>query len=249
MSFQRNNNIMKNSTPIDTFGESLTKLADATVNLDYSLTNAATLLNISSITLSMMLLSTNPNQIHCVTLVRNLSESLKEYPDGVLPEQLSQYIIQLNQHMQANPVYEDDMPSFFELICPTVRHPFIVNHLPFTNSNDDNDIDYDDNDNDDNDDNDYNDNYDDNDYNDYNDDDEQLNYYAEEQLNHYDEEPIVLNPISEQNVKEDLCVICFINLNQEPDVVETVCKHQYHNNCISRWVHVKRCCPLCNGNL
>ena len=27
--------------------------------------------------------SNNPNQIECVTLIRNLSESLKEYPDGI----------------------------------------------------------------------------------------------------------------------------------------------------------------------
>jgi hypothetical protein len=233
MSFQRNNNIIRNSTPIDTFGESLSRIANATVNVDASLTNAATLLNIPSRTLSMMLLSTDPNQIQCVTLIRNLSESLKEYPDGVLPEQLSQYIIQLNQHMQDNPVSEDDVPSFFELICPTVRHPFIVNHLPFTNPNDNEDDIWTDVNSEEEDDHLYDDDVDDGDDNDY-----------QPHAN-----PIVLIPVSEQNVKEDLCVICFINLNQEPDVVETICKHQYHNNCISHWLHVKRCCPLCNGNL
>lgn len=217
MSFPRNN-IISNSTPIDTFGESLSRIADATVNVDASLTNAGTLLNIPSRTLSMMLLSTDPNQIQYITLIRNLSESLKEYPDGVLPEQLSQYIIQLNQHMQDNPLSEDELPPFFELICPTVRHPFIVNNLPFTNPNDNEydiwtDVDSSENN------------------------DDQHNYSTG------------LIPVSEQNVKEDLCVICFINLNQEPDVVETICKHQYHNNCISHWLHVKRCCPLCNGNL
>ena len=239
MSFQRNNNIIKTITPIDTFGESLSRIAESTVNVDDSITNAATLLNIPSITLSKMLLSIDPNQIHCVTLIRNLSESLKEYPDGVLPEQLSQYIIQLNQHMQDNPVSEDDVPSFFELICPTVRHPFIVNHLPFdgqivTDDADENwaDVNTDD---------DYDDNWADidDDWFEANDNDD----------NNQIHEPVILIPVSEQNVKEDLCVICFLNLNQEPDVVETVCKHQYHNNCISQWLHVKRCCPLCNGNL
>ena len=229
MSFpRRNKRIISTSTPIDTFGETLSKIADATVNLDENLKNAATLLNIPSRTLSMMLLSTDPNQIQCVTLIRNLSESLKEYPDEVLPEQLSQYIIQLNQHMQDNPVSEDSVPSFFELICPTVRHPFIVNYLPFTNPNDNEDDIWTDVDSDEN-----NDDYL---YDDYDDDQPPAN-------------PTVLIPVSEQNVKEDLCVICFINLNQEPDVVETICKHQYHNNCISHWLHVKRCCPLCNGNL
>lgn len=236
MSFQRNNNIIRNSTPIDTFGESLSRIANATVNVDASLTNAGTLLNIPSRTLSMMLLSTDPNQIQCVTLIRNLSESLKEYPDGVLPEQLSQYIIQLNQHMQDNPLSEDELPSFFELICPTIRHPFIVNHLPFTNPNDNEydmwtDVDSSEN----------------NDDNLYNDEEDNHLYDVEDDDQH--NYPTVLIPVSEQNVKEDLCVICFINLNQEPDVVETICKHQYHNNCISHWLHVKRCCPLCNGNL
>jgi hypothetical protein len=230
MSFQRNNNIIRNSTPIDTFGESLSRIANATVNVDASLTNAATLLNIPSRTLSMMLLSTDPNQIQCVTLIRNLSESLKEYPDGVLPEQLSQYIIQLNQHMQDNPLSEDELPSFFELICPTIHHPLIVNHLPFTNPNDNGDDIWTDVNSEEEDDHLYDDDEDDYDY--------QLHV-----------NPTVLIPVSEQNVKEDLCVICFINLNQEPDVVETICKHQYHNNCISHWLHVKRCCPLCNGNL
>ena len=230
MSFQRNNNIIRNSTPIDIFGESLSRIADATVNVDDSLTNAATLLNIPSRTLSMMLLSTDPNQIQCVTLIRNLSESLKEYPDGVLPEQLSQYIIQLNQHMQDNPLSEDTLPSFFELICPTVHHPFIINNLPFINPNDNEDDIWSDVDSEEEDDHLYDDDEDDYDY--------------QPHVN-----PTVLIPVSEQNVKEDICVICFINLNQEPDVVETICKHQYHNNCISHWLHVKRCCPLCNGNL
>ena len=222
MSFQRNNNIIQICTPIDAFGDTLSRIANATVNVDDSLTNAATLLNIPSRTLSKMLLSNDPNQIHCITLIRNLSESLKEYSDGVLPEQLSQYIIQLNQHMQDNTVSEDEMPSFFELICPTIRYQHIVNYLPFTNSNyvdddvDDDDVDVDDN--------------------------------NEEQMNNEDE-LVFLNPVSEQDIKEDLCVICFLNLNEEQDVVQTVCYHQYHNNCISQWIHIKRCCPLCNGNL
>lgn len=239
MSFQRNNNIISNSTPIDTFGESLSRIANATVNVDASLTNAGTLLNIPSRTLSMMLLSTDPNQIQYITLIRNLSESLKEYPDGVLPEQLSQYIIQLNQHMQDNPLSEDELPPFFELICPTVRHPFIVNNLPFTNPNDNEydiwtDVDSSEN----------NENNDDNLYN-----DEEDNHLYDVEDDYQHNYSTGLIPVSEQNVKEDLCVICFINLNQEPDVVETICKHQYHNNCISNWLHVKRCCPLCNGNL
>jgi hypothetical protein len=242
MSFPRNKRNNSTSTPIDTFGESLSIIANATVNVEDSLTNAATLLNIPSRTLSMMLLSTDPTQIQCVTLIRNLSESLKEYPDGVLPEQLSQYIIHLNQHMQDNPVSEDGIPSFFELICPTVSQPVIINYVPFTNPNDDddeNDIWTDVNtveDNDEDNDDIWDDNWNDDDHN-YNVDEEQLH------------EPIILIPVSEQNIKEDLCVICFINLNQEPDVVETICKHQYHSNCINRWLHVKRCCPLCNGNL
>ena len=230
MSFQRNNNIIQINTSIDAFGDSLSRIANATVNVDASLTNAATLLNIPSRTLSKMLLSIDPNQIQCVTLIRNLSESLKEYHNGVLPEQLSQYIIQLNQHMQDNIVSEDDVPSFFELICPTVRHQHIVNYLPFTNSNVINDNDDD---------------------NDDSDDDEQINIEDDDddkKMNNEDD-ITVLNHVSEQNIKEDLCVICFLNLNQGPDVVQTICDHQYHNNCINQWIQVKRSCPLCNGNL
>ena len=226
MSFRRNKNIMpisaSISTPIIAFGDTLSKIANATVNLEDDLKNAATLLNISSITLSKMLLSTDPNQIQCITLIRNLSESLKEYPDGTLPEQLSQYIIQLNQHMLDNPILEDYVPAFFELICPTIHHP-IINILQF-------------------------DEFDEN-LNNF--DDEYLNNFDDEQINNFDDEnkEVFLINVSEQNLKEDLCVICFLNLNQEPDVVETICKHQYHNNCISQWIRIKRCCPLCNGNL
>ena len=215
MSFpRRNKRIISTSTPIDTFGETLSEIADATVNLDKNLINAATLLNIPSRTLSMMLLSNNPNQIECVTLIRNLSESLKEYPDGILPDQLSQYIIQLNQHIQNNPILEDDIPSFFELICP----PLIIyepNH-----------------------DHDYNDDYnsDNDDYNSEND---------NQELNN----SVLLISVSEENIKDDICVICFLNLNQEPDVIQTICNHQYHKNCITQWINIKKCCPLCKFNL
>jgi hypothetical protein len=207
MSFpRRNKRIISTSTPIDTFGETLSKIADATVNLDKNLINAATLLNIPSRTLSMMLLSNNPNQIECVTLIRNLSESLKEYPDGILPDQLSQYIIQLNQHIQNNPILEDDIPSFFELICPIVSPPLII----YNNENDD--------------------------YNSDND---------NQELNN----SVLLISVSEENIKDDICVICFLNLNQEPDVIQTICNHQYHKNCINQWINIKKCCPLCKFNL
>lgn len=214
MSFQRNKRITSNSTPIDSFGESLTRIANATVNLDNSITNAAILLNIPSRTLSMMLLSTDPNQIHCVTLIRNLAESLREYPNGVLPEQLSQYIVQLNQHIHDNPVTEDGLPSFFELICPIIHQPVIIDHIPFNEQ-----------------------------------DNEEWNDYENTDEEDHPIEHVILTPVSEQNIKDDLCVICFINLNQEPNVVETICKHQYHNNCITNWIQIKKCCPLCNGNL
>ena len=185
-------------------------LSTLEANLDNDLKNAATLLNISSRTLSLMLLSNNSNHIHCITLIRNLSESLKEYPEGNLPDQLSQYIIQLNQHMQDNPILEDDIPSFFELICPIVQQPLIIHDL---NNNTDN---------------------------------QDFNNVWNDDINN---NSVIFIPVSDQNIKDDLCVICFINLNQELDVVETVCKHQYHNTCISRWINVKQCCPLCNCNL
>jgi len=226
MSFpRRNKRIISTSTPIDTFGETLSEIADATVNLDKNLINAATLLNIPSRTLSMMLLSNNPNQIECVTLIRNLSESLKEYPDGILPDQLSQYIIQLNQHIQNNPILEDDIPSFFELICPIVSPPLIIyepNH-----------------------DHDYNDNYnsENDDYNNENDDYNSNN--DNQELNN----SVLLISVSEENIKDDICVICFLNLNQEPDVIQTICNHQYHKNCITQWINIKKCCPLCKFNL
>ena len=228
MSFpRRNKRIISTSTPIDTFGETLSKIADATVNLDENLINAATLLNISSRTLSMMLLSNNPNQIECVTLIRNLSESLKEYPDGVLPDQLSQYIIQLNQHIQNNPILEDDIPSFFELICPIVRPPSIIYEPNHDHDHDHND--------------DYNGENDD--YNSDNDD------YNSENDNQELNNSVLLISVSEENIKDDICVICFLNLNQEPDVIQTICNHQYHKNCITQWINIKKFCPLCKFNL
>ncbi len=105
------------------FTESMTKIADATTNLDEKLVETAEILGISRYILSKMILSSNTS----IQLIKNLSQTLEIYSD--LPEQLNEYIIQIRQHISENPINEDNLPSFFNIIC---SEPVIIQQPRYT---------------------------------------------------------------------------------------------------------------------
>lgn len=49
----------------------------------------------------------------------------------------------------------------------------------------------------------------------------------------------------------DKCSICLedFTLTTERDVVNTLCNHYFHNDCIKRWLRIRTNCPNCNQNL
>jgi len=233
MSFPRSNtkthqsNTKTKSKPsIRSFSDCLSQIADATTNLSEDDKYAASLLNISENSLSKMMLSSDPEQINCVTLIKNLSRSIKEYEGAAFPEQLTQRITQLSDHISLNPLNEDTLPSYISILCP--RPPVVLDYNYAEEYG-------------------YGEDYDpvEEEY----DRGEEVHDNSEEV--HDNSEEVSLSIVADKNIKHDLCVICFINLNEHnnDNVVETICKHQYHNSCIRSWTNVKRECPLCKNKL
>ena len=201
MAFKRRNmNVQPEVNNI--FTESMTKIADATTNLDEKLIKTAEFLGISRYILSKMILSSNTS----IQLIKNLSQTLENYSDVELPEQLNEYIIQIRQHITENPINEDNLPSFFNIIClERVITPIIPiqhhqqHHQQYYNDND-SDVD----------------------------------------------DKIKLTQVLNESIKDDVCVICLLQLCEENNtVVELNCVHQFHSDCIQEWLNHKRECPLC----
>lgn len=44
----------------------------------------------------------------------------------------------------------------------------------------------------------------------------------------------------------DVCSICFVELNNENTSIVTNCNHFFHRVCLRRWLSFKDTCPLCN---
>lgn len=197
MAFKRRNmNVQPEVNNI--FTESMTKIADATTNLDEKLVKTAEFLGISRYILSKMILSSNTS----IQLIKNLSQTLENYSDVELPEQLNEYIIQIRQHITENPINEDNLPSFFNIIClERVITPIIPiqHHQQYYNDND-SDVD----------------------------------------------DKIKLTQVLNESIKDDVCVICLLQLCEENNtVVELNCVHQFHSDCIQQWLNHKNECPLC----
>eukprot|EP01025_Chloroclados_australasicus_P012799 TRINITY_DN1607_c0_g2_i1.p2 TRINITY_DN1607_c0_g2~~TRINITY_DN1607_c0_g2_i1.p2 ORF type:complete len:353 (-),score=42.47 TRINITY_DN1607_c0_g2_i1:550-1608(-) len=54
------------------------------------------------------------------------------------------------------------------------------------------------------------------------------------------------------NEQDAVCAICLEKFQEEEDVVKLTCLHQFHMECIEKWVQTKgqsATCPLCNRNL
>ncbi|KAK7385157.1 hypothetical protein VNO78_30869 [Psophocarpus tetragonolobus] len=44
----------------------------------------------------------------------------------------------------------------------------------------------------------------------------------------------------------DRCVICQVEYEEGEALVAILCEHPYHTDCISKWLQIKKVCPICN---
>ncbi|PON73220.1 43kDa postsynaptic protein [Parasponia andersonii] len=47
----------------------------------------------------------------------------------------------------------------------------------------------------------------------------------------------------------DRCVICQIEYEDGESLVALPCEHPYHSECISKWLRIKKCCPICSSEV
>jgi hypothetical protein len=50
-------------------------------------------------------------------------------------------------------------------------------------------------------------------------------------------------------MKDLNCAICVSKCEIDEKIIETMCKHVFHNNCISEWVQYKSECPVCRQSI
>eukprot|EP00262_Sarcandra_glabra_P021277 TRINITY_DN889_c0_g1_i2.p1 TRINITY_DN889_c0_g1~~TRINITY_DN889_c0_g1_i2.p1 ORF type:complete len:200 (-),score=43.97 TRINITY_DN889_c0_g1_i2:353-952(-) len=49
-----------------------------------------------------------------------------------------------------------------------------------------------------------------------------------------------------RNDKHEECVICYMAYKNKDIVITLPCKHEYHSNCVTRWLKINKACPVCN---
>ncbi|XP_027333626.1 E3 ubiquitin ligase BIG BROTHER-related-like [Abrus precatorius] len=47
----------------------------------------------------------------------------------------------------------------------------------------------------------------------------------------------------------DLCVICQVEYEEGQALVAIQCEHPYHTDCISKWLQIKKVCPICSSEI
>ncbi|KAL2317824.1 hypothetical protein Fmac_031700 [Flemingia macrophylla] len=47
----------------------------------------------------------------------------------------------------------------------------------------------------------------------------------------------------------DRCVICQVEYEEGESLVAIQCEHPYHTDCISKWLQIKKVCPICNTEI
>jgi hypothetical protein len=74
-----------------------------------------------------------------------------------------------------------------------------------------------------------------------------LIYYFLKYLFCYKNNKKILKIIEIANYKEPICSICYEEYNNELDVVETKCGHQFHKDCLFTWWKIKNSndCSYC----
>jgi len=74
----------------------------------------------------------------------------------------------------------------------------------------------------------------------------QLHMQASSSPHYTPAEEKTINDLPLKHVESVDCSICFEH-NPEPELVrELPCKHQFHKDCIDKWLRVNNTCPNCN---
>nr|KYP45679.1 RING finger protein 44 [Cajanus cajan] len=47
----------------------------------------------------------------------------------------------------------------------------------------------------------------------------------------------------------DRCVICQVEYEEGESLVAIQCEHPYHTDCITKWLQIKKVCPICNTEI
>lgn len=56
--------------------------------------------------------------------------------------------------------------------------------------------------------------------------------------------------ISEEEVgKHDICGICLEDYQKDDDVLQLICMHIFHQECLSKWLEMGKTCPACKKDL
>ncbi|WVZ18840.1 hypothetical protein V8G54_006162 [Vigna mungo] len=62
-----------------------------------------------------------------------------------------------------------------------------------------------------------------------------------------------LNPYTWQHGERksgiDRCVICQVEYEDDEALVALQCEHPYHADCISKWLQIKKVCPICSNEV
>ncbi|KAI5420409.1 hypothetical protein KIW84_044268 [Lathyrus oleraceus] len=49
---------------------------------------------------------------------------------------------------------------------------------------------------------------------------------------------------------ESICCICLVHLsNGSSTPIRLLCSHDFHTDCIQKWINIKKTCPLCRANV
>ncbi|KAK7353191.1 hypothetical protein VNO80_18631 [Phaseolus coccineus] len=64
---------------------------------------------------------------------------------------------------------------------------------------------------------------------------------------------LYLNPYTyhcaERKIGIDRCVICQVEYEDGEALVALQCEHAYHADCISKWLQIKKVCPICSNEV
>lgn len=47
--------------------------------------------------------------------------------------------------------------------------------------------------------------------------------------------------------EDNMCSICFEDLDIDPDIRKLSCGHWFHVNCIKKWLEISSACPFCRN--